>query len=531
MGMTPFKSFRKAANRLAASHRALNILIAALLPVLLRLSLLHYLPIPEPQVHDEFSYLLGADTFASGRLTNPPHPMWIHFETFHVNQQPTYATKYPPGQSLFLAFGQKFLGHPWYGVVLSVGLMCGCICWMLQRWLPPSYAPMGALFAAAQFGVTSYWMNSYWGGALPAAGGALVLGALPRIVRRPGAWIAALGALGMVLLAFTRPYEGLLLTLASAGVLLWLLRREGHPLRLLLAPRLVIPACAILGSAFGWMAYYNYRVTGNPLLMPFMVHEKTYAATPHFWLLSAGAPPTYRHEVIRKLWAEWDRDYYVEARSHPFRLLPRLAIMLLYPLSTPFRLSILVSAVLARTRKVRIALAITGVLVFGLFMEKAVSPHYFAPAAALVIFLIVAGWRYALRLAQAQSRQLRSVAALLLAGSFLYSFAYDITTSITRPPWHEFAARRREVIARLTQQGTRHVVIVRYAPDHDIHREWVQNLADIDGSNIVWARDMGEAGNRELLEYYHERKAWLFEPDVTPLRLMEYRAIRLSPPL
>src|SRR5690348_9430836 len=169
---------------------------------------------PLPIAPDEFSYLFAADTFASGRVTNPTPAQWQHFETPEVLVRPSYQSKYPPGQGLFLAVGQRVAGNPLASVWLSSALACAALCWMLQAWVGETWALYGALLATLQLAWFGHWAQSYWGGMVAALGGALLYGGLRRVAEKQSYWArfrAALWlAVGLVILANTRPFEGLL---------------------------------------------------------------------------------------------------------------------------------------------------------------------------------------------------------------------------------------------------------------------------------------------------------------------------------
>ena len=488
-------------------------LLLIVLVIVVRLALLPWMPIPQPAIHDEFSLLFGAKTFAMGRWTNPTHPMWTHLETFHILQQPTYMSMYPPAQAAALALG-ILAGNAWYAVLLMSALMVGAFVWMLRAWFSPSWSVIGGLLLVP-FAILGYWTNSYWGGSLASLAAALMIGAAGRTWQssQPRARDVLVFAAGTAVLLNRRPFEGaLLLASLSCWMLYWgwkkMSSRGPRPLLRIAAllALVLVPCLAVVGV-------FNWKVTGSPLMLPYVKGVETRTAAALFlWMpLDSSAGKTYGNPEFVKFYREKEIDFARKRMARPLSTGASWfhgAWIILF--GGFLGLSFLALPWAVTNPRIRPIVWITAANLAVIATEIWVFPHYLAPVFPLLWILLIECLRMLWDLPSGRGRAF--VVAAVLSALVLRPY-HRFATADPDDYGRKYAASfdRQPVIASISSVPGNHLVLVKYLPDHDVNFEWVYNEPDIDASRIVWARSLSPDQDREVIGYFSGRHLWTLD--------------------
>ena len=541
LGSRFFPSIERRLARVARRRRLAVVLVGAA-SLLLRIAILPIIPVPLPIVPDDFSFLLAADTFAHFRLANPTPAHWQFFESIHISLIPTYQSMYFPGQGLMLAAGQLLFGNPWWAVLITTALFCAALCWMLQAWLPATWAFFGGLLAVLHLGLFSYWGNTFHAGVLIGFAGALVLGAFPRFLRRRHARHAWLLALGISILVLSRPYEGLLLCLP---VLIAFLRHAGRATpatRLLILRRTALPL-ALVAASVAWLGYYDHQVNGSATTLPYTLNRAQYAVAPYYVWQHARPEPAYHHATMRDFYVNIELPLHTLMHA-PATYLPVTLGKFGYTLVFFAGFALLPPLItLRRTltdRRIRFLVLSVALLGVGMAIEVYLIPHYVAPFTAAFYAIGLQSMRHfrQLRLSCAPvgrtlSRLLILVCLLMGAARLAVGPLHIQMVEFPAGSWDffwygpgHFGTQRAQAQAKLAAHPGKQLAIVRYSASHYAMDEWVYNGADLAGSQLLWARSMGPKQDRELIAACPDRTPWLIQPDnpaatVTPYPILE----------
>ncbi len=388
---------------------------------------------------------------------------------------------------------------------------------MLLAWLPSRWALLGGVIAWLKFAIVSYWVNSYWGGAVAATGGALLLGALARLLRRPRSRDAFLLGLSLAILANSRPYEGVILSLPAFFVLArWFFQKSRSATCLQFRWRIAaLPIALLLLLTGTFMTYYNHSLTGHALLFPHTLNVRTYHTAPMFVFHLSKPEIHYNNQQFEDFYNGWEREEY-DHSWQSIKCLSWLKSVRFFAAFAWWGALLALPALWLAIRDKRMCLPLVTLLLVtaATFAVVWSNSHYAAPVACIVILIYLQSLRH-LRLLQ--WRNWRWGAALARA-SVLLLFV-DTAGAVIRKECDTFYWTCQGDVSRVAIQRKleslpgKHLLMVRYTDDHNIHDDWVYNGAEIDTAKVIWAREIDPEQDGKLFAYFQDRKVWLVTPD------------------
>jgi len=405
-----------------------------------------------------------------------------------------------------------------------VVLMVAAISWMLSGYFNRYWSLVGGLVAAFQlvvlgepFGqshMMGYWSQSYWGGAVAAAGGALVLGALPRLMnKRRFGWSPGfcLG-IGLALMGMSRPKEGLIVALPVAVVLLFWLIKNRTSSRGYVTLYFIAPVSGFILAILLTTLAHNKAVTGVSIKTPWQAHYEQYVVFPLFLWQQPTKTVEWNNPQLERFHGEWELDLHRRSQTitgfidTSLRKVARYWVFYLGPVLT---LPLLASLCLLRRWWVLLAAVICALIQLNNLLSFAAFPHYAAPATGALYLLVIAGLRYGYLLLRKTSKIGQGLIPLVLLVGVGFS-AYGVVKSAQGNAYSKDLERHR-ISQQLDALAGTHLVMMEYGPEHNVHDEWVFNQASIDQAKVVWARALSAEQNQQLRSYYPDREVWLIK--------------------
>ena len=324
----------------------------------------------------------------------------------------------------------------------------------------------------------------------------------------------------------------------AIALLVWLLRKDEQRIRKKVL-RVILPLGIIVTVTVAAMAFYFWKTTGQSFQPPYLVYEKTYMSAPSFPWLPPKATPSYSSATMRNFYVGDTLDAFDFARQHPFQnILARIFLFWLFylgpMLTIPFLMLLLALPLGAKLSDfsvpMRFLLLVAGVSFAGMLLPVIFQAHYAAPITALLYAFVLRTMRYIRPLFFGAKAVGLGITRAIVASCVLLVFVRisvpRLGNALTYEALKTWAREnykfpeRPAIISALDKMGGLHLVFVKNGPAQKI--DWVYNAADIDASNIVWARDLGPMKNQELIDYYTIRKVWMLDPNGTPPTLMPY---------